>query len=205
MKLLTSTVVVAIVFASQAAAAFDRDGTSFGERYVARNCAWCHGTSVQGFSTAPRLAGQQAPYIEAQILDFRSHSRDNPSSKLYMWGAAAPLSRPLAHEVATYLASLNAEAARDGRESLVTEGEGLYRQGSQETNIAACVVCHGPNAEGAGAIPRIGGLGYRYLKRRLEQWGEGYHASAAAPMPGIASKLSESQVEALASYLSFVP
>ena len=107
--------------------------------------------------------------------------------------------------MATYLASLNAEAARDGRESLVTEGEGLYRQGSQETNIAACVVCHGPNAEGAGAIPRIGGLGYRYLRRRLEQWGEGYHASAAAPMPGIASKLSESQVEALASYLSFVP
>jgi len=40
MKLLTSTVIVAIVFASQAAAAFDRDGTSFGERYVARNCAW---------------------------------------------------------------------------------------------------------------------------------------------------------------------
>ena len=83
-----------VFFASQAVAAFDRDGTSSGERYVARNCAWCHGTSVQGFSTAPRLAGQQERYIEAQILDFRSHSRDNPSSKLYMWGAAAPLSRP---------------------------------------------------------------------------------------------------------------
>ena len=43
-----------------------------------------------------------------------------------------------------------------------------------------------------------------YLKRRLEQWGEGYHAAAPPPMPRIASKLPPEQIEALASYLSFV-
>jgi hypothetical protein len=42
------------------------------------------------------------------------------------------------------------------------------------------------------------------LKRRLEQWAEGYHAAAGPPMPDIASKLSPDQIEALASYLSFV-
>jgi cytochrome c553 len=47
-------------------------------------------------------------------------------------------------------------------------------------------------------------LAYTYLKRRLEQWGEGFHAAAGPPMPGIASKLSQNQIEALASYLSFV-
>jgi cytochrome c553 len=50
----------------------------------------------------------------------------------------------------------------------------------------------------------VGGLSYHYLKRRLEQWGEGYHAAAAAPMPGVASQLSENEIQALASYLSFV-
>jgi cytochrome c553 len=50
----------------------------------------------------------------------------------------------------------------------------------------------------------LGGLSYYYLKRRLEQWGEGYHATALPPMPEIASKLSAGDVEALASYLSFV-
>jgi cytochrome c553 len=57
---------------------------------------------------------------------------------------------------------------------------------------------------GAGEIPRLAGLSYHYLKRRLEQWGEGYHAAAAAPMPGIATQLSTNEIEALASYLSFV-
>jgi cytochrome c553 len=50
----------------------------------------------------------------------------------------------------------------------------------------------------------LAGLSYHYLKRRLEQWGEGYHAAAAAPMPRIATQLSTNEIEALASYLSFV-
>ena len=52
--------------------------------------------------------------------------------------------------------------------------------------------------------PVLGGLSYYYLKKRLEQWGEGYHATALPPMPEIATKLSENDIEALASYLSFV-
>ena len=37
----------------------------------------------------------------------------------------------------------------------------------EPNDIAAC---HGPNAEGIGETPRLGGLSYHYLKRRLEQW-----------------------------------
>jgi cytochrome c553 len=70
--------------------------------------------------------------------------------------------------------------------------------------VAACVACHGPNAQGVGEIPRLGGLAYTYLQRRLEQWREGYHAAAGPPMPHIAGKLSPKQIAALASYLSFI-
>jgi cytochrome c553 len=62
----------------------------------------------------------------------------------------------------------------------------------------------GPKAEGVRDIPRLGGLDYSYLKRRLEQWNQGYHAAAGPPMISIASKLSDDQIEALASYLSYV-
>ncbi|MGB9045425.1 MAG: c-type cytochrome, partial [Pseudolabrys sp.] len=90
-----------------------------------------------------------------------------------------------------------------------TRGRTIYQEGSPDANIPSCVACHGPNAEGAaaegaGQIPRLGGLSYYYLKRRLEQWGEGYHATAFPPMPEIASKLSDNDIEALASYLSYV-
>jgi cytochrome c553 len=53
-------------------------------------------------------------------------------------------------------------------------------------------------------IPRLGGLDSAYLNRRLEQWNQGYHVAAGPPMISIASKLSDDQIEALASYLSFV-
>jgi cytochrome c553 len=88
--------------------------------------------------------------------------------------------------------------------NLVALGRTIYQEGMPDANIVACVVCHGPNAEGVREIPRLGGLDYSYLKRRLEQWTEGYHAAAGPPMISIASKLSDDQIEALASYLSFV-
>jgi cytochrome c553 len=95
-------------------------------------------------------------------------------------------------------------AASDGVPSLVGLGQTIYQQGMPEENIVACVVCHGPNGEGVRDIPRLGGLDSTYLKRRLEQWNEGYHAAAGPPMISIASKLSDDQIEALASYLSFI-
>jgi cytochrome c553 len=121
-----------------------------------------------------------------------------------MWGAAASLSPQAVHNLAIYFASLSARAANDGDRELAATGRSIYQEGVPDSNIAACIACHGPNAEGVSEIPRLGGLAYSYLKRRLDQWGEGYHAAAGPPMPRIASRLSPNQIEALASYLSFV-
>jgi cytochrome c553 len=168
-----------------------------------RNCTWCHGTSGQGFTTAPRIAGQQPLYIESQLLSFRQHIRDNPFSQQYMWNAAAALNASDVHDLATYFASLTPRPARDGNLTLAAQGRSIYEQGIPEANIAACLACHGPNAEGIREIPRLGGLSHEYLKTRLEQWGQGYH-SAPTPMPYVATTLSKDQIEALSSYLSFI-
>ena len=50
----------------------------------------------------------------------------------------------------------------------------------------------------------LGGLSYFYLKRRLQEWGQGYHSTPGSPMPMVASTLGPDEVDALASYLSFV-
>ncbi len=169
-----------------------------------RNCTWCHGGSAQGYAPAPQLAGQRPKYIEQQLVSFSEHSRDSPFSKQYMWGAAAHLGPRLTRELAAYFSTLPHRPADDGDKDLVAEGRAIYQRGMPESNIVACVACHGPNAEGVGEIPRLGGLAYTYLKRRLQQWGEGYHGALELPMPHIASKLSRDQIEELASYLSFV-
>lgn len=173
------------------------------ESLPVRNCTWCHGSSAQGFMMAPRLAGQRDQYIGNQLLSFRDHIRDNPLSRQYMWGAAANLSAQTVHDLSAYFSTLPTLPANDGDRQLAAAGRTIYEQGIAESNIVSCLVCHGPNAEGVREIPRLGGLSYSYLKRRLEQWGEGFHA-AAGPMPHIASTLSPNEIDALASYLSFV-
>ena len=169
-----------------------------------RNCTWCHSGSAQGYTPAPRLAGQRPQYIEKQLMNFSAHTRDNPFSKLYMWGAAANLSPLAARNLAVYFSTIPPKAANDGDRELAAAGRAIYQEGIPDANIVACVACHGPNAQGVGEIPRLGGLAYTYLKRRLEQWGQGYHAAAGPPMPQIASKLSPKHIAALASYLSFM-
>lgn len=169
-----------------------------------RNCTWCHGASAQGYTPAPQLAGQREKYIQQQLISFSAHIRNSPFSKQYMWGAAGSLSRQTTRDLAIYFSRLPPRAAYDGDRELVAKGEMIYQRGMPDANIAACVACHGPSAQGVGEIPRLGGLAYTYLKRRLEQWGQGYHGALELPMPHIASNLSRDQIEELASYLSFV-
>jgi cytochrome c553 len=197
MKSITSKLVILAILFSVGGPVFA------GETIPIRNCAWCHGTSAQGFSTAPRLAGQRHQYIANQLLDFSTHRRDNPLSKQYMWGVAANLNSHAARDFATYFSTLSPKAANDGDRELAALGKKIYELGIPESNIVSCLVCHGPNAEGVRQIPRLGGLAYSYLKKRLEQWGEGYHA-AAEPMPQVAKTLSANEIDALASYLSFI-
>ena len=169
-----------------------------------RNCTWCHGTGAQGYTVAPRLAGQRSLYIESQLRGYAAHVRDNPLSKQYMWSAAANLRTDTVRDLADYFASLPPKTARDGHWALAERGQAIYLQGIPEANIVACLACHGPAGQGVREIPRLGGMSYFYLKRRLEEWGQGYHSAPGSPMPLAASTLGPDEIEALASYLSFV-
>ncbi len=153
---------------------------------------------------APRLAGQRPQYLESQIRSFHEHTRDNPFSKQYMWGAVAALGPHAARDLAIYFATIVPKPANDGDRNLAGRGRTIYLEGIPEANIVSCYACHGPNAEGVRDIPRLGGLAYFYLKGRLEQWREGYHSLPGSPMPMVAGHLGPDEIEALASYLSFV-
>jgi cytochrome c553 len=192
--------IVAIVVSSPAAYA---QMVSSGARYAGRNCTWCHGNSLQGFAVAPRLAGQNREYIVKQLDNIRNNTRNNPYTLKYMSHAAEKVTPEMAYELADYFSSLPPEAASNGDEGLVARGRAIFEGGIPASNVVACAFCHGPDAQGVRVIPRLGGQSYHYLKRRLEQWGEGYYVSADH-MPGVAAELSPDQIEALASYLSFV-
>ncbi len=200
MKRIGLKIAILAVFASTA---FNLSARA-SESTAVRNCTWCHGTGAQGYTVAPRLAGQRPQYIMSEIRNFRDHSRNNPFSKQYMWSAVAALDPHTTRDLANYFSMIRPKPANDGDSTLASRGRAIYMDGIPEANIVSCYACHGPNAEGVRDIPRLGGLAYFYLKGRLKQWGQGYHSTPGSPMPMVASHLGPEEVEALASYLSFV-
>ena len=178
-------------------------GPLLADELPVRNCIWCHGASGQGVSMAPRLAGQRVDYLANELEAFATHKRDEFLSTKYMWYATAHLDPLIAHDLAAYFSALPPESAKDGYSELAAEGRVIFENGVPDENIAACQACHGPEAQGVREIPRLGGLSYSYLKRRLEEWGQG-HDTSGKFMPKVARSLSPNQIAALASYLSFV-
>ncbi len=65
-------------------------------------CKGCHGTSVEGRGSFPKLAGQQPKYIEKQLLNFKNRSRKGGP----MNAVASSLSEQDIKEIAAYLGSL---------------------------------------------------------------------------------------------------
>lgn len=194
LKLAIAAIVVSSIFATRALA----------ESAAVRNCTWCHGADAQGYTVAPRLAGQRPQYMLNQIQSFHDHTRDGPFSRQYMWSAVASLGPGAARDLANYFASIQPKPANDGDGALAAKGKRIFTDGIPEANVVSCYACHGPNGEGIREIPRLGGLAYFYIKARLEQWNKGYHSTAGSPMPLVASHLGPDEIEALASYLSFV-
>lgn len=65
-------------------------------------CNLCHGPKAAGMATFPRLAGQHAEYIVAQLQAFRDKTRNNA----IMNPNVAQMTDKQMHDVAAYLASL---------------------------------------------------------------------------------------------------
>src|SRR5665213_2178331 len=72
-----------------------------------------------------------------------------------------------------------------------------------------CASCHGPDAKGADAFPRLAGQLHDYVFRKLTNWDKERGQDKANPdtsaiMQPIAHNLTEAQIRAVAAYLSYL-
>lgn len=163
-------------------------------------CQNCHGPGGNSTSaTFPRLNGQQAAYIAAQIKKFRSHNRSDPHAMAYMWGMASQLDDATGDAIAKYLASQKPTQPQTGG-VLASEGKKIFMDGVDAQNIPPCAACHGDNGEGNGDVPRLAGQHANYLKRQLEDFRSLVRNSDI--MHANTKELTDHEIEAVVSYLA---
>ena len=171
-------------------------------------CKTCHGVSGQGFRGSypmPRLAGQQPEYIENQLRAFVERRRTNP----VMFNVAHVLSPSMVTALATHFQDLNPKPLGGAPKELAAAGKKIYEEGLPETNVPPCASCHGPEAKGDGAFPRLAGQLHDYIFKKLVNWSKERGQDPAKPdtsaiMEPITHGLTEPQIAAVAAYLSYL-
>lgn len=170
----------------------------------AATCFACHGPG--GNSTNPdwpKLAGQNAAFIYRSLQVLKSGHRQAP----VMNSMAMPLSDQDMKDLAAYFSSQPASPGVASPDS-VKIAQPLYRAGDAARGLPACAACHGPKGHGnAGAgYPRIGGQHSKYAAHMLHQYkgqtGMAMENSQTATMAAVAAKLTDAEIDALASYIN---
>jgi len=168
-------------------------------------CSNCHGADGNSASpNFPRLAGQQPGYLVAQLENFRSHHRSDPEGFEYMWGISHRLTDGQVKGLADYFAKQVPEpnAAVDSR--TMAEGREIFEKGVPSKETPACKVCHGENAQGMAAFPRLAWQHQDYLVKQLKVF-RGTEGRPGTPMKQVTHLLSDGEMRAVAGYLQAFP
>lgn len=168
-------------------------------------CQGCHGEDgISVNPMCPNLAGQFPRYIEKQIHDFQAEKRVDP----IMSGMAAMITEKQdAKDIAAYFYSRKRMTGTSSDKSLAAKGATLFHEGNPDTGLYACANCHGETGKGKSeynnVFPVIGGQTKDYIIKQLKDLRSGdRHNDPAGMMGNIAKKLSDTEIDAVAEYVS---
>jgi len=171
-----------------------------GAQLAAETCVACHGEDgVSQTPEIPSLAGQSSAAIYKQLHDYRSGARANP----LMSPVAAQLEPRQLASVAVYYGRFARERTGLGGRDLPGDIEiaRLAREGDSARALPACDACHVPGAGGPIETPVITGQNQAYLAAQLRAFKGGERQNDVyRRMRGVAGKLSEQEIDALARY-----
>jgi len=163
-------------------------------------CAGCHGVDGNSMNGEwPKLAGQHVKYLVKQLQNFKNMERVNN----IMNGMAMPLSQQDMEDIAAYYEE---QALQPGvaDPALVEQGRRLYQGGNLESDLPACMACHGPNGVGnpAAGFPSLAGQHAQYLQTQLHAFRAMERANdPAMMMRNVAAKMTDEEIQAVSSYI----
>jgi cytochrome c553 len=163
-------------------------------------CGACHGMDGNSINPEwPNLAGQHESYIVKQLGLFKQGVRNN--------AIMMPNAMLLTDEDMADLAAYFSRQPLKGLEadpSNAEAGKQLYRAGDPARGLPACIACHGPEGKGNGPAqyPALRAQHSLYTYLQLRAYASGERVPAGNDMmQTIASKMTDEEMRAVASYL----
>jgi cytochrome c553 len=189
----------ASAWANEAAPASAKPDVAKGEAKSKEVCAACHtNDGSRGSPANPILQGQHPEYIVKQLTEFKADKRQNPIMK----GFASTLSEQDMKNVAAFYNTLHAKPGFAKNKDLVSLGEKIYRGGLADRSIAACSGCHSPDGAGIPSqYPRLAGQHADYTEAQLDAFRSGARKNSPQ-MTGIAAKMTDKEIKAVADYIA---
>jgi cytochrome c553 len=190
-----ASVLAALCFADPA----DAGDAAAGARKAAV-CMACHGANGNSSNPEwPNLAGQHESYIVQQLANFKQGARTNP----LMTPMATSLTEIDMKDLGAHYAA-QTPAGLEADPSNWLAGERLYRGGDAQRRMPACIACHGPQGKGnaPARYPALQAQHAVYTYNQLKAFADGSRRTPGNDiMQVIATKLTEEELRALASYL----
>lgn len=167
-------------------------------------CSTCHGMTGNSPSpNFPRLAGQPAAYLEAQLKNFRDKQRSDKEGTQYMWGLSRKMSDAQIQGLADYFSKQTPEPNAAADSELMAAGKTIVEHGIPEKGVPACLSCHGPQAEGQAIFPRLAGQHQNYIVKQLKVF-KYTDGRPGTPMTQVAGNLDAKDLNAVAAYLQAI-
>ncbi|WP_118184125.1 c-type cytochrome [Paraburkholderia phosphatilytica] len=196
------------VVAAQASAADPaKPDVNRGQAIATQVCASCHGADGNSTGGAyPKLAGQHPEYLVKELKDFKPQPGGKPPARNnpIMAGIAGALSDQDMVNVAAYFAAQAPKPGFAHNKATVPLGQQIYRGGIADKGVPACAACHGPTGQGIPSqYPRLSGQWSDYVVAQLTAFQQGPGArNNNDAMHAIASKLTDSEMKAVADYVA---
>ncbi len=162
-------------------------------------CAACHtADGSRGSPANPILQGQHPEYLVKQLTEFKAGKRANA----IMTGMASTLSEDDMKNVAAFYSGKQAKPGFAKNKDTVALGEKIYRGGIADRSVPACAGCHSPTGAGIPAqYPRLAGQHSDYTEAQLVAFRGGVRNNSIV-MTGVAAKMNDKEIKAVADYIA---
>jgi len=205
--IITTLSAVAIISSSTIMAA----GNAETGKAKAATCLACHGPDGNSIApNFPNLAGQGEAYMKKQLIAFKAGERKDAT----MNAMSMALDEQAMEDISAFYTTQKLKPGLADPKQ-VDAGKKIYKGGIMETNVPACMGCHGPTGSGnPGALyPQLSSQKSAYTEKQLKDFRSaaqnpdqeatpiGRHNDPSAMMRNAVKHLNDYEIKAVAQYI----